>query len=152
VPPGSDHCEVLVDWGASGARYPLLVDPLWTFAGDMIDDRELHQVVVLANGKALAVGGDDGVNDLASAELYDPASKTWGATESLPAGEQRENFAATVLSDGRAIVIGGSGSDSTGSTVTLSSVWIYDPTLGHWSSTGGLLKPRSDITATVLNN
>jgi hypothetical protein len=50
---------------------------------------------LLRNGKVLVAGGLDGYTVLASAELYDPASGSWTATDSL--GNERYQQTATLL-------------------------------------------------------
>ena len=63
---------------------------------------------MLPNGKVLVAGGIGGsTGDLASAELYDPASGTWTATGSL--GTARKFHTATLLPNGNVLVAGGSG-------------------------------------------
>ena len=61
---------------------------------------------MLADGKVLVAGGinlTDG--DLASAELYDPASGTWTVTGSL--ANARYGHTGTLLADGKVLVAGG---------------------------------------------
>jgi hypothetical protein len=73
---------------------------------NMTAARSGHAQVTLATG-ALAAGGTDGVNVLASAELYKAASGTWAATSSMT--QARQNFPAVVLSNGKVLVSGGLG-------------------------------------------
>lgn len=64
-------------------------------------------MVKLSSGKVLAVGGrgrgSGGV--LTSAELFDPATKTWQTQGSMADG--RASFAAVAMSDGRVLAAGG---------------------------------------------
>jgi hypothetical protein len=46
----------------------------WTATGSLNTARYFHTATLLPNGMVLVAGGTDGVNALASAELYDPAS------------------------------------------------------------------------------
>ena len=81
--------------------------------------------VLLAGGIGLAADQTD-VVDLAAAELYDPASKTFSDTGSLITA--RDAASATALSDGRVLIAGGEQVDSQGKPVTvLASAEIYDP-------------------------
>jgi hypothetical protein len=94
----------------------------------------------------LVAGGFDeigGVN-LASAELYDPASGTWTATGSL--NTSRFFHTATLLTDGKVLGAGGFFSGS------LASAELYDPASGTWSATGSLNTARRRHTATLLPN
>ena len=63
-----------------------------------------HLVVPLLDGRVLVVGGgfDDQLDT--SAEVYDPATRTWSATGSMLNAHTR--FPATLLDDGRVLVGG----------------------------------------------
>ena len=68
-------------------------------------------------GKFLVVGGcvgecyadDDDNYVLASVELWDPVANTFRAAGSL--AEARESHSATLLPDGRVLIVGGWGAD-----------------------------------------
>ena len=107
---------------------------------NMTAARSGHAQVTLGTG-ALAAGGTDGVNVLASAELYNAASGKWAATSSMT--QARENFPAVVLSNGKVLVSGGLGASS----IVLASAELYDPTTGAWSSAGVLSVARYGHTA-----
>lgn len=55
---------------------------------------------------------------------------------------------ATLLSNGKVLVCGGSSKTYTYS----SSSELYDPLLGTWTATGAMITPRSSHTATLLPN
>ena len=65
----------------------------------------LHTATLLPNGKVLVAGGSSSFGDLASAELYDPASGTWTATGSLT--PHATSHTATLLPNGKVLVAGG---------------------------------------------
>ena len=120
-----------------------------TFAptGSMADPRAGHTATLLRDGRVLVVGGidaSDGIDNLATAELYDPASGTFTRTGSLAQG--RAHHTATLLRDGRVLVAGGYG----GGTLSLSSAEIYDPTTGRFTATGSMTSVRQDATAELL--
>src|SRR2546423_1083964 len=73
--------------------------------GSLAQARAHHTATLLPDGKVLVVGGYDGNRDLATAEVYDPASRTWTATGSL--ANRRSNNTATLLPNGKVLVVGG---------------------------------------------
>ncbi len=94
------------------------------------------------NGQVLLTGGigvaanQTGVVDLAAAELYDPASRTFSDTGSLTTA--RDAASATALSDGRVLIAGGEQVNSQGTPVAvLASAEIYDPSVQTFSCVGG---------------
>ena len=100
----------------------------------------------LINGKIFVVGGAHSqAENLATAELYDPATGIWTPTGSMYTG--RSNHTATLLADGRVLVAGGYGASG-----FLNSAEIYDPTSGTWSVTGSMSEGRAGHTAFLLNN
>src|SRR4030095_16370526 len=70
----------------------------WTFTGSLNIARYFHTATLLPHGMVLIAGGTDGVNALASAELYDPASGMWSTTGSL--NTARYLHTATLLPHG----------------------------------------------------
>jgi hypothetical protein len=81
--------------------------------GSMTDPRTSPASALLLNGEVLIVGGtavlagQPDITDFASAELYDPASGTFKPTGSMNA--DRGVPTATLLQDGRVLVVGGMG-------------------------------------------
>src|SRR6185295_4708145 len=76
-------------------------------SGAMNVPRRNFTLTVLADGRVLAIGGDDGVSldPIDSVEVFDPKSETWTELAALPA--PRSNHTATLLKDGRVLVAGG---------------------------------------------
>src|SRR5450432_1963353 len=65
-------------------------------AGDIIP-RVDHRALLLRDGKVLVMGGQgEHFGTTAGAELYDPATRTWGPTGSMTS--PRRAFIATLLS------------------------------------------------------
>ena len=123
----------------------------WTATGSMNGGRILHTATLLPDGKVLVAGGADGltetsVNALASAELYDPSTGSWSATGNLT--QARARHTATLLPNGKVLVVGGSGSGS--GTDSLASAELYDPSTGSWTATGNMNEARTYHTATLL--
>jgi hypothetical protein len=86
-----------------------------------------------------------------SAEIYDPATGQWTLTGAL--NIPRSDPTATLLSDGRVLVVGGDSGGSTPQSVGfLGTCELYDPATGTWSKTGNLNTPRDGATATLLQS
>lgn len=108
---------------------PSVIQNVFTNTGNSGAARHHHTATLLLNGGVLVVGGEDGAgNILSSAELYDPATRTWKETGSL--AEPRKNHTAGLLPDGRVIVVGGYHRGE------LASAELFDPATGTWSGAG----------------
>jgi hypothetical protein len=107
--------------------------------------------VALRTGRVLICGGTatgavGGV--LSSAEIYDPASRTFTPTGSMTVA--REGETATLLNDGRVLVAGGA--ENIGFRAELASAELYDPTAGTFTATGSMHTAREGHTATLLRD
>src|SRR6202142_1335801 len=115
-----------------------------------------YTATLLKNGKVLVTGGIGGnsapYDDLASAELYDPATGLFTATGSMSA--TRENCTATLLNNGKVLVAGGYNDQNSDfyDSYSLASVELYDPATGTFTATGSMNNPRGGHTATLLSN
>ena len=141
-----------------GLRSAWLFEPAtggWFETGSMTQGRSGHTATLLADGRVLAVGGCDfgipgntyessGQLDVFSAEIYDPPAGQWRATGSLAFG--RCHHTATLLPDGRVLVVGGWLADPCGFPE------VFDPTSGTWAVASQLRTPRFDHTATLLSD
>jgi hypothetical protein len=126
----------------------------WTSVGSMVTARLDHTATLLPSGKVLVAGGQvgpDPFGSLASAELYDPTTGVWSAA--APMIVSRARHTATLLGDGRVLVVGGL-SLVVGAGGLFPSpptdAEIYDPTADRWSTTAPMECYRFDATATVL--
>jgi N-acetylneuraminic acid mutarotase len=126
----------------------------WTSTGSLATARLDHTATLLPSGKVLVAGGLGApfpFSSLASAELYDPATSAWSPT--APMIGSRSGQTATLLADGRVLLVGGL-------SVTLregglfpshqASAEIYDPQSNHWSTTVPMGFSRFGQTATRL--
>ena len=118
--------------------------------GPMHTGRLSHSATLLQNGEVLVAGGADsldlGATVFGSAELYDPASKSFSVTGSLATA--RSGHTATLLADGRVLVAGG----SDGAQQSLASAELYDPASETFAMTGSMNVDREAHTATLLTN
>ncbi len=115
--------------------------------GNMTVPREGQTITMLQDGRVLLTGGAQNIgfrSELASAEIYDPAAGTFTATGSMSI--PREGHTATLLRDGRVLVVGGSDNG----THTLDSAEVYIPASGAFTGAGHLNQPRIAHTATLL--
>jgi hypothetical protein len=78
---------------------------------------------------------------------FSPVGKSQTFVTNTPASTQRFQAAATLLPDGRAMVIAGSNN-----TNFLASTEFFDPTNGTWSFGPSLSLARQSLTATLLPN
>jgi hypothetical protein len=123
-----------------------------TFAntGSLHTGRYWHTATLLNNGMVLITGGQgsDGMGGftwLATAELYDPSAGTFTQTGSLNVA--RYSHTATLLSNGKVLIVGGN--SSTGDPAPAE---LYDPSTNSFSLTGNLNFPRDGHSATLLND
>jgi N-acetylneuraminic acid mutarotase len=99
---------------------------------------------LLGNKKVLVAGGINST-EVAGADLYDPSTGKFTATGNLNVA--RRSHTATLLRNGKVLIIGGSGAAG-----TLVSAELYDPATGKFTGTGDMNVPRTLHTATLLKN
>ena len=132
-----------------------LFDPVaatWTSVAPMNVVRSSHTATLLADGRVLVVGGSTvsssastGYVNNASAEIYDPAADTWTSTP--PMNAARSHHTATLLPDGKVLVVGGENV----LYLVEASAEVYDPVANTWTTTRGApVSARSQHTATLL--
>src|SRR4029450_12574504 len=79
---------------------------IWKATSSLSTAHSSHTATLLPNGMVLVAGGIDSSGSVsASAELYDPASRTWTVTGSL--NTARDAHTATLLQNGLVLVAGG---------------------------------------------
>jgi len=129
-----------------------LYDPVtgtFSATGPMTTPRYDHTATLLFNGKVLVAGGCGGSGTcplLGSAELYDPATKTFSVTGSLTTA--RYNHYATLLPDGKVLIAGGA--DDNGSQNALTGAELYEPATGTFSTTGSMITGRASQGSAAL--
>jgi WD40 repeat protein len=128
---------------AAGLIAPLCEGGLVGFeeTGSMAQARADHTATLLSDGKVLVTSQSAGQ----SAELYDPANRTWATTGGLVA--PRFYHTATLLPNGKVLVAGGQISFT-----SQAGAELYDPTTGTWTPTGSMNTRRRLHTATLLPN
>jgi WD40 repeat protein len=141
----------------SGSYIPLasaeLYDPCtdeFSATGSMTVAGAIQTATRLSDGRVLIVGGAGVVVQSQAtfvnpAELYDPKTGKFAATGSLKEG--RTHATATLLADGRVLVMGGDIQSG-----ILQSVESYDPATGTFTAAGQMTVARFSQTATVLQD
>ncbi len=113
--------------------------------GSMNTRRAAHTATLLNSGKVLVAGGFAGdKNTLASAEIFDPTTKTFSSVGNM--NFTRSGHSATILPDGKVLIAGGYNGNY------LDSAEIYDAKTGRFTPTGKMTMPRSEQAAVLLNN
>jgi uncharacterized protein YjbI with pentapeptide repeats len=147
--------KVLITGGSDSSLNAIataeLYDPAagtFTSTGSMNTGRFNHTATLLPDGRVLITGGYLGPALAAdsTAEIYDPAG---GVFTSL--GDHmtvaRAEHAATLLKNGKVLLVGGIGSPNFNSSADL-----YDPATGTFIATGSMGTARRRATATLLDN
>ena len=109
----------------------------------MKNARTHFAAVRLQDGRVLVAGGlnlTDPYGILDKAEIYDPRTATWAEAGSMTLG--RSDFTATLLDDGRVLVVGGG--DRTAE--------LFDPATGSFQPAAMMSIPRELQTATLLKD
>ena len=129
--------------------------------GSMHTARSGHTATLLPDGRVLVAGGgcnkgqgdcDSGsfLDNLRSAELYNPKTGTWSGTGSMQF--ERQYFTATLLDNGDVLAAGGFASCDDDFCSDNRQAELYNPKAGTWSVTGPMHKAREQFTATLLAN
>jgi len=141
---------------------PVPAGGTWVEAGELNVPREAPHVVLLGDGRVLAVGDDNdhyepfcGASESSVvAELWDPATATWATTASL--ATPRAHNVALPLADGRAMVTAGANAMSQsweiGGYQSYSSTWVFDPRTESWTKAGELETARTALVGAVLSD
>jgi hypothetical protein len=88
----------------------------------MTTTRWVHSATELTDGRVIVAGGQDyDLHRFDSAELYDPKTARFSATDSMTTA--RSGHTATLLSDGRVLIAGGYAADNT----VLAAAELYEP-------------------------
>jgi serine protease inhibitor len=143
---------------SSPAPTPVADGSTWVPAGTLLAGRASTHAVALDDGRVLVVGSDNictpggAWDESAAAEVFDPATGSWSATESLNA--PRDGFVAVALPDGRVLITGGmtSGDPAVGPFGAYTSTKLYDPRTGAWSATGLMEVARYAPVAALLHD
>jgi hypothetical protein len=123
--------------------------------GSMSSPRAFHTATLLKTGLVLVAGGVSLINEtlapLATAELFEPATGTFRATEGgLQEHNGRAGHSATLLADGRVLLAGGWGQETGGPRAPLASAELFDPDRRAFATVGPMGSARANHSATAL--
>ena len=132
----------------------------WSTAAPLNLPRLGHSLTVLADGRVLAAGGSSlagaegagggqTIRPEASAEIFDPTSGRWANT-SAGMSTARFEHTATLLDDGRVLIVGGQGPPMAGRSAALASTELFDPAVNTFLKSNDLGEPRTNHTAVKL--
>jgi len=148
---GSGKVLIAGGWVGRGTTNEAeLYDPAtgkFTAIAPMTTKRGDPTMTMLHDGNVLVTGGagenDDGPgSSVVAAEIFDAARLSFRSTGAMH--QARLSHTATLLPDGRVLIVGGRGSAVT------ASAELYDPKSGTFIETGHMLTPRYKHTAGLL--
>ena len=130
---GSNSVNFTVNNPAGSAAFVL--------TGSLNTARYQFTATLLNNGMVLMAGGSNSTGYLASAELYNPATRAFTTSGNL--NTQRSDHTATLLNNGMVLIAGGYNVVGNPSGNVLASAELYDPATGTFTSTGNLNTPAT---------
>ncbi|MBJ7469758.1 MAG: hypothetical protein JHD16_00570 [Solirubrobacteraceae bacterium] len=119
----------------------------WRSAGSMNVARSEFGYARLPDGKVLVAGGATSTGWTGQSELYDPATGAWTPTGAMqtPRIDPGADFQLPVLPDGRVVYAGGYPS-----VAATTSVEIFNPQTGAWSTAAPMSQGRSGYAWSIL--
>jgi len=134
---GAGQADLVLDVNGYFASTP---HPTFTRISDMMAPRSFPCAAKLGDGKVLIAGGTGTGHDnpLSSAELYDPATRTFVLTGNMTV--PRDRPACVTLPDGRVLVGGG----ATALFSYTNSAEVYNPASGTFTAVGNMTTPRGE--------
>jgi len=109
--------------------------------------RSQHVSVALQDGRILVAGGLTAPGTATgTAEIFDPVAASWSSVGSGMT-EARSGATAAVLQDGRVAIAGGQNG-----TVISSTIEIFDPAVGTFTSAGIMSSPRTQHAMALLQS
>jgi len=144
--------------GGNGQAIPSaeIYDPAsetWSSTGSLQTARMDHTATLLADGCVLVAGGQslgDGLGNWIekTAEKYDPATGLWTEVPSM--ANARYGHSATLLADGKVLVVGGAG--PSGDSVYTVRTEVFDPVTNRWRNADSLGVARAFHSAVALSD
>jgi hypothetical protein len=143
---------VLVAGGIDGSNLPTNSAEIfhpdtgrWSFTGAMLAPRTGASAVLLADGRALVVGGQTDGQPARTLEIYNPARGRFEPVAGI-LSVPRKACALTVLEDERVLIAGGTGPDG----MVLDTTDILEPGTDRVLPGPRMLSPRTSFSASRL--
>lgn len=82
---------------------------VWSNGPNLNFGRHSHTATLLRDGRLVVIGGNNGSGEVSLAEIYNPATNAWTRTTATgnDLGIPRQNHTATLLPDGKVMIVGG---------------------------------------------
>ena len=138
------------------SQRPTHIAPAWVTAGRLDLGRPQTHAVVVAGDRVVVVGSDNICTPGAAweesvvTELGQPNAGEWTVVDELRS--PRDKFVLATLSDGGALVTGGTNAETATGPDSYSSTYLFDPDTGAWSRSGLLNTARSEPAGTALGD
>ena len=132
-----DGRVLVVDPGGRSELYDPRTET-WSVLPEVSTGGSDDSMVLLADGRVLKVRGD-------GAALFDPSTLTWSET-GAPANARNQYWTLTALSDGGALLAGGTRNDGSGQVVAER----FDPATDSFRPTGSMTFARTQPSAVTL--
>jgi len=127
-----------------GKQVPAVNHNTWTSGAPLPTPLAFSTAAVLKN-EIYVVGGNDGTEEVADVQIYNPVTNTWGTGPSYPTGI---GSASSAVVKNILYVFGGS-SDGVNPT---NAVWAYNPKTKAWTATAAMPTARWGSEAVVEKN
>lgn len=161
--------RVLIAGGSDGSSYLATAEIFnpaasggvgaFTDTGSMPASRGEHTATLLTSGKVLITGGQDGINALNTAVIFDPAASGGVGAFASTGGmaSARRLHTATRLNDGRVFLAGGSTTTSGSSDFITNTAEIFNPAgnggVGTFTAvSSSMTSRRREHAATLLSD
>src|SRR4051812_4832118 len=109
--------------------------------------RSGHSATTLLDGKIFVMGGNDGAQDLASAEIYDASANSWTATSSGAASSRSGHAAFLLPNNANVLIVGGSSAGN-----DLASAELFEPWSGSFKATGSLATTHAGVAGAAVGS
>jgi hypothetical protein len=116
-------------------------------AASLSTARSGHSATTLLDGTVFVMGGNDGSQDLSSAEIYDASANTWTPVASNAAAARSGHAAFLLPNNANVLIAGGTSAGS-----DLASAELYEPWSGQFKATGSLAAAHPGVAGGAVGS